>query len=573
MVLGGIIWFVPPIASSGEVANVGNIALKDSYRDVGAAPPSEKISIAVVLNYHNDVELDRLIELQSDNRSLLYRRWLSPEEFDAEFAPTVADDERVITSLRRAGFFVTRLSPNRTVIDAYGTVATADRYFDTRIDRVEQSGYGIRHANVGRAYLSSELKGIVFGIAGLTNIVSVQSDIARVSSSDRRLRDRRRMDSASGLTGPVSLATGLAGYGPLAFTAGYDLPVQHSAQDDGRGRSVGIVINSDYYNSDLATFLKYFNVKRTGPAPVRVMIDGAIHGDVTNPETELDASAVLSTAPGAQLYAYIMPAFTDKAIVDAYDRVVADNKVDVVNSSFGGCELDDVTLSQAEDHIAKQGVALGITFAAASGDFGSSECGSGDGVSAPASSPHFVAVGGTTFVVNENGQYGGETGWAGSGGGFSAVFSLPSWQHDVKNTLNLGRNVPDVAFDADPYTGMAFYYTGVPPGSGAPCMSGWNSCLDPIGGTSLASPLFAAMLVQIEEVQKNRLGLVAPSIYQLWKTVGYSVSGKTYFHDIVTGWNGNSIYDLPGYNAKVGYDLVTGIGSVDGWNVAGALRQ
>jgi subtilase family serine protease len=450
-------------------------------------------------------------------------------------------------------------------------VGTTERYFNTKIDRIEQQGYGLRYANVTRAYLPSELAHAVFGVAGLTNIVAAQPDIARAYRG-RSLR-RPMSSSASGLFGPVSSTTGLAGYGPLAFTTGYDFPVQHNAQDNGRGRTVAIVIDSDYYDGDVAAFLNYFQVKPTGPAPVRVMIDGAKRGHVSDPETDLDASAVLSTSPGVALYAYIMPNFTAKALVDAYDRVVSNNKADIVNSSFGGCELNDVTLSHAEDHIATKGAALGITFAASSGDFGSSQCGDGDGVSAPASSPHFIAVGGTTFLVSSAGQYAGETGWDGSGGGYSAVFPLPSWQRGIKNAIGIGRDLPDISFDADAYTGMAFYYTGVPPGSGSPCMVGWNSCLNPVGGTSLASPLFSSMLAQIEQMRNDRMGLIAPTIYQLWKTVGYSKNGETYFHDIVTGWNGSAINQLPGYNAKIGYDLVTGIGSLDGSNVAGALPK
>src|SRR5205807_1313668 len=85
-------------------------------------------------------------------------------------------------------------------------------------------------------------------------------------------------------------------------------------------------------------------------------------------------------------------------IEDGYNRAVSDGFVDVLNSSFGGCETGDTAFDTSTNQIATQGASKGITFAASSGDSGSAECSGSTGVSSPASDPEFVAVGGTSLA-------------------------------------------------------------------------------------------------------------------------------------------------------------------------------
>jgi pseudomonalisin len=574
LALVGAALFGVALASSASNVRAATTAVaagvpRTPYRDLGAASLSTPISVALTLNYRNEAELERVIALQSDERSPYYRHWLTSDEFDAAFAPAPNEYGAVIASLRRAGFRITQMYGNRTVVDAVAPAVLVDRYFSTKIDRVLQPGYGYRYANVTPALVPQDLQGLLFSVGGLDDLSVIQSDYATVRRTALSAELRRRYaSSAPGLYGPISTDTGYAGYGPLAFTRAYDFPISHNSQEDGTGVAVGIVSDSAYVENDLDAFLKYFAVKRTGPATRRVFLKGA-STQVTDPEMTLDASTIVGTAPGVTLSIYVIPTLKDTYITDAYARVVSDNKVAIVNSSFGGCESFGFNDAPTWDHIAKQGAALGMTFSASSGDFGASACGPGEGVSAPASSPEFVAVGGTQLQVDLNGTYQGETGWNGSGGGFSEIFALPAWQHGVKNTLKYGRNLPDVSFDAYPETGIALYYSGALPAScGSP---GWNTCYDPVGGTSLASPLFCAMLAQAEQLDGARFGLVGPTLYARWKAVGYASAHDVYFHDIIIGWNGD--LNTSGYRAQVGYDLITGIGSADGWNFAGLLKK
>lgn len=536
-------------SSSDIIADVPQV----SFRDEGKAAPGTTLTLALTLRYRNQAKLDRLVEDQSEVGSPQYRHWLTNEQFDAEFAPAASDYVRVTRSLQRAGIRVTQTYPNRTVIDAAGSTTTIEHYFATQIHRVSQPGYGERYVNVTPARAPSEFSGLLLSVDGLSTLTVVKPSYQTVRA-DRADRPRRLPENiGGGLFGPVSSVTGLSGYGPRAFAQGYDLPIQHTAKSrgafDGSGRASGIVMSDDFLDSDLASYLAYFKIKRTGPAIARIAVDGGPSSNSTEGiETVLDVETLASLVPGAALYVYELPALNSPDITDAYNEVVSANKVDTLNSSFGGDELSvGASTAHAWDAIAEQGAAKGITFHAASGDAG------GNLVNAPSSGAHVVAIGGTTLYVEKNGAWFSEIGWIGSTGGVSRLFPLPAWQKGVTGIDPGGRNVPDFAFDADPYTGTAVYFGGT-----------WNSQYDPTAGTSLASPIFGAIITQVDQMQGGRMGLAAENLYKLWEKSGYGTGPDVLFHEITQGYNGVN-FDGPNYN------LVTGIGSLDAWNVAHRL--
>jgi subtilase family serine protease len=509
------------------------------------------LSLALTLAYRNQQDLDRLVVEQIAPGSAQYHHWLTNAQFNQRFAPSQADYDKVATALRAAGFRIDTTYNNRTVVDAAATVATIDRFFRTSVHRV-QYGRGSAYANVENAYAPNALTGLVLSVDGLNTIPIVHSGYATVSHrASARVRDASNTD----LFGPVSAATGAQGYSPHAFWAAYDLPIEHASgakRYDGSGRASGIVIDADFAESDLNSFMSYFKIQRTGPATRRVLIHGGPPpGDSTSDSVEaaLDSEALVGDAPGTSLYIYEIPTFTNANITDAYNTAVSNNKVDSVNSSFGGCEeLIGAKTATAWGAIVEQGAAKGITFHASSGDSGGSLC-----PNLPASIPYVVAVGGTALTVGTGGSWVAETAWSSSGGSISQVFARPSWQAKVAGTIDRGRNVPDIAFDADPYTGFALYYS-----------ASWNTDYNPIGGTSLSSPILGAAIAQINQFKNSRLGAGPAALYGVFASTGYGTAAAPYFHDIVEGSNGP-------YDAAPGYDLVTGIGSLDVWNTAQKL--
>jgi kumamolisin len=424
-----------------------------SARDLGAAPRNASLELALTLRYRNADGLARLIADQTNRHSSQYRRWLTNAQFNAEFAPSGRDYRTVIASLRAAGFALERQYPNRTVVDVRSNVATAERYFRTTLHAFRQSGYGTRIGNVTPAYAPSELRDVVLNVDGLNTLQVLHADyaLATPGHSGRAVSSNR-----SRIYGPISTQTGLSGYGPSAFTTAYDFPSVHPAAGvsyTGSGRASAIVSDGYPAETDLASFLRYFGVTRTGAATQHILVNGGT--TTADVESTLDAEALLGAAPGTSLYIYIVPVISPVNITDAYNRVVSDNKVDSVNSSFGGCEEEVEGSAKSWNALAEQGAAKGVTFHASTGDMGA-VC-----AQAPASSPYVVAIGGTALTVGSSGTWSYEIGWSGSGGGVSRGFALPSWQNGVLGTINAGRNVPDVAFDADPFTGMAFL--SVPP--------------------------------------------------------------------------------------------------------------
>lgn len=330
------------------------------------------------------------------------------------------------------------------------------------------------------------------------------------------------------------------GYGPVAVANGYDLPVQHGY--NGSGHATGVAISGDYSDSDLSTFLGQYGISRTGPATTRVQVDGGATYSPTSGDSEeatLDVETIVGLAPGTHLYMYLFPDLSSQHIEDGYNRAVSDGIVDVLNSSFGGCETGDTSFATTTNSIAQQGASKGMTFSASSGDSGSAECSGSTGVSAPASGPYFMAIGGTNLQVTSSGAWSSETAWSGGGGGVSTVFAEPSYQQGVGGASTSGRNVPDIAFVGDPNSGDSLFFGGA-----------WKG---PIGGTSWSSPIFSALQTEINQKQNSRNGFVNPRIMNVFKT-----NAANAFHDIVSGSNG-------AYSAHAGFDNTTGVGSAKGY--------
>ena len=525
----------------------GNLA---GTRDLGPAPASVRVRIAVVLNYHHEGELDKLVEAQADPDSAMFHHFLTAPQFAAYFSATQAEYRRVAASLESGGFTVVHTSPNRTVIDATAPAPVAAKYFATDIHSVLSVDAGRTYANVRPGTVPADIGDLVTAVVGLDAAHRMHPAYAFGPRTEHPLAP---IQTGEPLFGPDG------GYGPLVFQTAYGMPALTGLT--GTGRASGVATDNDFLDSDLASYLAYFGVNRTGPATTRVNVDGG-PGPGLGPdsvETTLDVETIVSISPGTALYVYEAPYDepTNDNFIDIYNQVDSDNIVDTLNSSYTFCETAINSYypgyTVAVDKVMKQGAALGITFHAAAGDSGSESYGcSGVSIGVPVDSPHNIAVGGTTLGVNQSGQETSEVGWDGTGGGVSVIFKLPSWQKKVKNVITSGRNIPDVTSDADPGSGASYYFDG-----------SWSG---PIGGTSLASPTFGAGLTQINQITGSRAGLFDVTLYKTWLKHGYA-SGKTaYFRDITQG-------SIPPYDAGPGYDQMSGIGAMQYADFAALLKK
>ena len=350
---------------------------------------------------------------------------------------------------------------------------------------------------------------------------------------------------------------------------------------NGAGRTIGIVMSSDVLDSDLALY--FGHEKLAPPSVTRRPVDGGPPAfDPNNgasDEASLDVQQSFGSAPGASIMLYDIPDLSDSSILDAYTAAIDENKVDIVSSSFGLCELyytkaynggtDFTFILQQYHDLFRQGNAQGITFVASSGDNGAYDCENVagtkfiKGVESPADDTDVTGVGGTNLItasianslrstyVSENayfdpfdpaqGALPNEI-W-GSGGGISVIFPKP-WYQRLVNTRADTRTVPDIAL----------HMGGCPVGSIQPCAVERSSDITAIGGsfylligTSASAPDLAGLLAVQEQRIGSRLGNANGDIYLL-NAIG-----------------GSSVYRHPpgdnGYATHPEYDYVVGNGT------------
>jgi hypothetical protein len=238
-------------------------------------------------------------------------------------------------------------------------------------------------------------------------------------------------------------------------------------------------------------------------------------------------------APGANI---VLVEANSSSLSDLFTAVQAANtlRANAVSMSWGGGEFS------GENAYDSYFTTPGVVYVNASGD-------SGAPVGYPGASPDVVAVGGTTLNLNSQNNISSETGWSGSGGGISAYEPQPSYQQGVVTQSTIRRTNPDVAYDANPSTGVPVYDsfdTSTPWGQ-------W-------GGTSIAAPQWAALFALADQARaalgEGPLGSTQ-ALSLLYGT--YNSSYSSDFHDITSGASTGS----PSYSAGPGYDLVTGLGS------------
>jgi subtilase family serine protease len=182
----------------------------------------------------------------------------------------------------------------------------------------------------------------------------------------------------------------------------------------------------------------------------------------------------------------------------------------------------------------------------------------------PASSQWVTAVGGTSLAADTSGNYQSEVVWndnnigvaIATGGGMSAMFAEPSYQLGLNSNdqkiLNGHRGIPDIAYNADPYTSILVYISFA--GASGP---GYYF----IGGTSEGSPQWAALVAVGNQLAGHSLGFLNPALYRLGRGASYASS----LHDITVGDNSNE--GIPGYTAAAGWDPTTGWGTPNAANL------
>lgn len=277
-----------------------------------------------------------------------------------------------------------------------------------------------------------------------------------------------------------------------------------------------------------------------------------------------DANIILMTSPVAETEGVQgMPEFL---FLEQY--ALQHHLGQIISQSWGATENTLFTprgrqILNSFNSFYQQATQAGWTIFASAGDSGSANVEvngttyySSPTVIFPASSPYVTSVGGTSLYATTHGVYADETVWNNStgagGGGISQYFSEPNYQKDnlpssVQTQLNGFRGLPDISWNADPFTSILVYVGFLSPAS----QDGFYS----IGGTSEGSPQWAGITADADQQAGHPLGLLNSALYQLGNSSNYGPS----FHDITLG--NNSFAGVPGYSATLGWDLASGWGT------------
>lgn len=358
---------------------------------------------------------------------------------------------------------------------------------------------------------------------------------------------------------------GVPCYSPQQIRKAYDIQNLLNFGNDGRGRS--IVIVDAYQSPTIKADLKYFDSYFGLPDPAFQIVapDGMTPWDGNDLnqagwslEITLDVEWAHAVAPGAKIVLVLAKSNEDADILSATEYAIDHNLGDVISQSFGEAEsCVDPDLMNEQHRAFQAAVNKGITLFASAGDNGAAQpsC-DGTGLllsaSSPASDPLVTGVGGTTLAADSTtGAYQSETAWNGSGGGFSTVYGRPSFQLGVPG-IGRHRGVPDVAYDADPNSGVVIFQT-LPQAYGG---DGSSIYFLAIGGTSAGSPQWAGLGAIADQIAHRRLGNINPALYDLGEG---PFTNRLSFHDITSGNNIQS--GIGGYSTAKGWDAVTGWGS------------
>ena len=547
--------------------------------DVGPTDPSlpmKRMILLLKIAPEKQAELDRLLAELQDSSSPNFHRWLTPEEFGKRFGRSQEEIDMVCGWLVSQGFTVDETAKGGSWINFSGTVANVERAFHANMHDYNVDGH-LYHANSKDPSIPRALTQVVAGPVRLHNFL--------YKAAHTRPRPMPAGKSQPGYTDPADGGYSLA---PGDFAVIYDVNSVYGQGYDGTGVTIAVVERTDSNAGNWATFRSTFGLPANPPD---VIVNGPDPGDLgANEDTEADLDVEWSgaVAPGATIDFVVSQTTNGTDGVDLSAQYIVDNNMaPIVSDCFGECEQAMGSTSLAfYNNLWQQAASQGITVFVASGDTGAYGC-EGFGVKAVnglASTACNIAVGGTQFnngsdpgiYWNDSNASNGtsalsyipEVAWndwtqgyeLASGGGVSEIYSKPAWQVSPGVPNDGLRDLPDVSLNAADLSGGYRVYTS----------NSWSI----IGGTSAASPSLAGIMALIvQSAGGERQGNFNAVLYQFGNTQYGGTSGAyEVFHDITSGTNGFGA-DFPGYSCGTGYDLVTGLGSIDAFNLLLAFQQ
>ncbi|MGA6951568.1 MAG: S53 family peptidase, partial [Candidatus Sulfotelmatobacter sp.] len=544
----------------------GNVhPLAQAQYDAGAVAPDfpmEHMLLTLLPDSTQQDVLNQLVDAQHNPESPYYHQWLTPEQYGERFGVSDADTAQIVSWLQEHGMQVEEVTAGRRSIIFSGTAAQVQTAFHTAI-HTYKIGDEVHHANVNDPEIPAALVQVVGGVVSLHDFHSEpMHGLVRKPSPD----------FSSG--GAYYLA-------PADFATIYDLNPLYQQSITGSGQSVAIVARSNINIADARQFRTFFGLPANDPQIIVNGTDPGIWSANEETEADLDVEWSGAVARSATIKFVVSKSTNSSDGVDlSAQYIVNHNLAPVMSTSFGLCEASLGSSGNSFlNSLWQQAAAEGITVFVSSGDSGAAGCDSasaltathGRAVNGLCSTPYSVCVGGTEFndlanptlywsPSNSSGTQasalsyipeivwnasGPDYGLWASGGGASAVYAKPSWQAGTGVPADGKRDVPDVALSSAGHDGYLIYQNGE---------------LYVVGGTSAASPSFAGVMALVVQNTAARQGNASVAFYSLASK--QRAGGASVFHDTTIG--NNSVPGQAGFNATVGYDQATGLGSING---------
>jgi putative cell wall-binding protein len=550
-------------------------ALPSGTVSLGALSSGQPISFQLVLAPSNRVGLDNLLAELYDPASPEYHQWLPPGAFDAEFGPSAATVNAALSWLRGAGFGANHQAA--FTIDATGTVGALSSGLGVTLERYRIPEGRSVYAEPQTPEVPSALAPDITGILGLNDLPAA-TPLAEKFEGSGPATGAAQPAAQSTCSSATSLADQIGGYTTVSLGAAYGVGALTGAGFDASGERLAVFELAPSSPADISNFQSCFGLH----VPVSVVpVDGGGTPDQAGTgEADLDIEQLASQAPGATSISSYEGPNTDAGTYDTTAKIVDDDSATFISDSWGLCEplnpTSGVDTIASVDVLLEQAASQGQSVFTADGDSGSEDCyatnnNSSLAVDYPSSNPWVTAVGGTSLNLNGieavwNGcdgvvDAGCALGDGAGGGGTASVEPRPLWQAGLSEPASAScaphgsncRELPDISADAG--VPVVFFTDG-----------SWGGYI----GTSIGAPLEAGIWADRgSECSQPSSGVAAPVYYALAASGAYSGG----LHDIVSGDN-----DLTGTNggqftAGPGYDLASGLGSVNAGGVACTMVQ
>ncbi|MCL4335132.1 MAG: protease pro-enzyme activation domain-containing protein [Candidatus Thermoplasmatota archaeon] len=566
-----------------------------------------QMNVVITFHFTNNSLLSQYLSEVSNPLSPYYGHYISRKQFVSMFEPSATFYNRAVTYLESVGNAKITTYSDRALMYVSGDASYFSSLFHSQIAVVSGGGRQY-YSPVAPPMLPTWLSQMVCGVIGLSN----------VSHAEFSLGHETAIGSVNSITNstfpsPLQNNGNQILWGSDMQVAYDEVPLLEkvipknsveatilwSGYDSNASDPVGPFYPNDiyaYFNESIPSgepHAKVYGVPLDGAPPPGISASYDTTG--ASFENTLDLEMMGSLAPGSSIYNVYSESNQISSLVNDFAYILNPNSsfsqllnVSVISNSWYG----NAYKYPSWDHCVETANALGITVLAASGDSGdnvsSKKYVEGSFASFPGNQQNntygMISVGGTTVqvcsvsssshyldITNESAwfmlpAYSNGQGTVGTQGGICQNVSEPYWEEfSIANRIlnGSGLGVPDIGAIAN-NTVVFITVEGTSYYDNPDYYIAW--------GTSIASPVEAGIIAEIDAYLQTsghgKVGFLDPSLFDLGnlqydpEPSNFSESNHFLnpFYDIDKGRN--SLYE-----AQCGYDLLTGLGSINAFNL------